>query len=96
MARSALDLRPERLQVQFPEYGPMTNLNHGHRRGRERLPVRSPEYGPMIELNRTHCDLWRRREGLEYVEDQISADIGGVVQASKPDLKARGVVVDLL
>ena len=34
--------------------------------------------------------------GLESVEDQVSADVGGVVQASKPDLMARGVAVDLL
>ena len=38
MARSAPDPRPERLQVQFPEYGPMTDLSHVHRRDRERLP----------------------------------------------------------
>ena len=34
--------------------------------------------------------------GLESVEDQVSADIGSVVQASKPDLMARGVAVNLL
>ena len=34
--------------------------------------------------------------GLESVEDQISADVGGVVQVSKSDLMARGVAVDLL
>ena len=34
--------------------------------------------------------------GFESVEDQISADVGGVVQASKPDLMARGVAFDLL
>ena len=34
--------------------------------------------------------------GLESVEDQVSADVGGIVQASKPDLMARGVAVDLL
>ena len=33
---------------------------------------------------------------LESVEDQVSADVGGVVQASKPDLMARGVAIDLL
>ena len=32
----------------------------------------------------------------EFVEDQVSADIGRVVQVSKPDLMARGVAVDLL
>ena len=35
-------------------------------------------------------------QGLESVEDQVSADIGSIVQASKPDLMARGVAVDLL
>ena len=34
--------------------------------------------------------------GLESVEDQVSTDVGGVVQASKPDLMARGIVIDLL
>ena len=34
--------------------------------------------------------------GLGSVEDQVSMDVGGVVQASKPDLMARGVAVDLL
>ena len=32
----------------------------------------------------------------ESVEDQVSADIGNVIQASKPDLMARGVALDLL
>ena len=34
--------------------------------------------------------------GLESVEDQVSADISNVVQASESDLMARGVAVDLL
>ena len=34
--------------------------------------------------------------GLESVEDQVSADIDSVVQASKPDLMSRGVAIDLL
>ena len=38
----------------------------------------------------------RGRHGLESVEDQVSADIGNIVQASKPDLMARGVAFDLL
>ena len=33
---------------------------------------------------------------LESIEDQVSVDVGGVVQASKPDLMARGVALDLL
>ena len=33
---------------------------------------------------------------LESVEDQVSADVGRVVQASKSDLMARGVAFDLL
>ena len=34
--------------------------------------------------------------GPESVEDQVSTDIGRVVQVSEPDLVAKGVVVDLL
>ena len=34
--------------------------------------------------------------GLESVEDQVSADIRDVVQASKSDLMARGVAFNLL
>ena len=34
--------------------------------------------------------------GFKSVEDQVSADVGGVIQASKPDLVARGVTPDLL
>ena len=33
---------------------------------------------------------------LESVQDQVSADVGSVVQASKPDLMARGVAISLL
>ena len=33
---------------------------------------------------------------LESVEDQVSADVGRVVQTSEPDLMARGVAFDLL
>ena len=36
---------------------------------------------------------WR---SLESVEDQVSADICDVVQASESDLMARGVALDLL
>ena len=38
----------------------------------------------------------RARQGLESVEDQVSANISRVVYASKPDLMARGVTLDLL
>ena len=34
--------------------------------------------------------------GLESVEDQVSADISHEIQASKPDLMARGVAINLL
>ena len=44
---------------------------------------------PIVTVRRT-C------HGLESVEDQVSADVGSVVQASKPDLMARGVAIDLL
>ena len=38
----------------------------------------------------------RTCHGLESVEDQVSADVSSIVQASKPDLMARGVAIDLL
>ena len=38
----------------------------------------------------------RTWHGVESAEDQVSADVGGVVQVSKPDLMARGVAIDLL
>ena len=38
----------------------------------------------------------RTCHGLESVEDQVSADVGRIVQASKPDLMARGVAINLL
>ena len=34
--------------------------------------------------------------GLESVEDQVSVDVRDVVQATKSDLMATGVVIDLL
>ena len=40
--------------------------------------------------------VWRTRQGLESVEDQVSADVGSIVQVSKPDLMARGIALDLL
>ena len=36
------------------------------------------------------------RRGLESVEDQVSADVRDVVQASESDLVARAVAIDLL
>ena len=38
----------------------------------------------------------RTCHGLESIEDHVSADVGSVVQVSKPDLMARGVAIDLL
>ena len=38
----------------------------------------------------------RARLWLESIEDQVSADVGRVVQTSKSDLMARGVAFDLL
>ena len=38
----------------------------------------------------------RARSWLESIEDQVPADVGRVVYASKPDLVARGVAFDLL
>ena len=40
--------------------------------------------------------VWRTRQGLESVEDQVSTDIRDIVQASEPDLVVRGVTIDLL
>ena len=37
----------------------------------------------------------RTRQGLESVEDQVSMDVGCVVQISRSDLMARGVTLDL-
>ena len=34
--------------------------------------------------------------GFESVEYQVSADVGDVIQTSKPDLTARGVAIKLL
>ena len=34
--------------------------------------------------------------GLETVEDQVSTDVGSVIQASEPELMARGIAIDLL
>ena len=48
------------------------------------------------ELGHTHRDSARARLWLESVEDQVSADVDRVVSASKPDLVARGVTLDLL
>ena len=38
----------------------------------------------------------RTCHGLESVEDQVSMDVGSVVQASKPGLMARGIAIGLL
>ena len=38
----------------------------------------------------------RDRLWLESVEDQVSADVGRIVQTSKSDLMARGVAFDLI
>ena len=44
---------------------------------------------PMVTVRRA----WLQPESIE---DQVSADVSHVVQASKPDLMARGVAFDLL
>ena len=38
----------------------------------------------------------RTRQGLKSIEDQVSVDVGCVVQVSKSDLMARGIAFDLL
>ena len=40
--------------------------------------------------------VWHSYCRTESIKDQISTDIGRVVQVSEPDLMARGVAVDLL
>ena len=40
--------------------------------------------------------VWRTRQGLESVEDQVSTNVRNVVQASESALMARGVAIDLL
>ena len=44
---------------------------------------------PIVTVRRAR--LW-----LESVEDQVSADVGRVIQTSKSDLMARGVAFNLL
>ena len=44
---------------------------------------------PIVTVRRAR--LW-----LESVEDQVSADVGRIVQTSESDLMARGVAFDLL
>ena len=44
---------------------------------------------PIVTVR--HARLW-----LESVEDQVSADVGRVIQTSKSDLMARGVAFNLL
>ena len=45
----------------------------------------------MPDVTVRHARLW-----LESVKDQVSADVGSIVEASKPDLMARGVAFNLL
>ena len=44
---------------------------------------------PIVTVRRAR--LW-----LESVEDQVSVDVGCIIQTSKSDLMARGVAFDLL
>ena len=64
--------------------------------GPERLHAQSPVYGLMTDLGHVHRGGRERCHGLKFVEDQVSADISNVVQASKPDLTAGGAAFDLL
>ena len=49
----------------------------------------------MTDLSHVHRNEGSDRRGLESVEDQVSADVWDVVQASKSNLMARGVAIDL-
>ena len=62
----------------------------------EQLQELSPEYGLMTDLGHVHWIEGTDRRGLKSVEDQVSADVRDVVQASESDLMARGVAIDLL
>ena len=53
-------------------------------------------YRPVAELGHTHRDSAAPRLWLKSVEDQVSADVGRVVQTSKSDMTARGVAYNLL
>ena len=53
-------------------------------------------YCSATELGHTHRDDRRAWLWLESVEDQVSADVGRVIQTSESDLTARGVAFDLL
>ena len=50
----------------------------------------------MADLSHAGRDCSAHLLGLKSVKDQVSVDVGGVVQASKPDLMGRGVAIDLL
>ena len=50
----------------------------------------------MTDFGHVHRGGRDSRHGLESVEDQVSADVGRIVQVSKPDLMARGVAIDML
>ena len=48
----------------------------------------------MTDLSHVHPRGVRR--GLESSEDQVSTDVRDIIQASKSDLVARGIAIDLL
>ena len=50
----------------------------------------------MTDLSHVHWSEGSDRRGLKFVLDQVSTDIRDVVQASKSDMMARGIAIDLL
>ena len=50
----------------------------------------------MTDLSHVHRSEGSDRRGLKSIEDQVSTDIRDVVQASKSDLVARCIAIDLL
>ena len=50
----------------------------------------------MIELSHVRRRRGSDRHGFKSIEDHVSTNIRDVVQASKSDLMARGVAIDLL
>ena len=58
--------------------------------------MQSPEHCPTADYVLLIATVLRVRHGLEFVEDQVSADVGHVVQVYESDLMARGVAFNLL
>ena len=58
--------------------------------------MRSLEHCPTAELHHARRNCAAHLKWAQSVEDQVSADVGRVVQVSESDLMARGIALDLL